>query len=273
MKNTAYPRKATEAQIDANRRNAQKSTGPRSAQGKGASSRNGLKHGLSGDKHILPGENPEEFLLLLKDLYDNFSPAGLVEEKLVQRIAADQWRLDRTLPMEAAIYRQRLQAVAAGDYTRKRELVNHKQNHERNPEIPPAPAPPDPGDRLTRAFIVDGDGRNSLTRLARYETSIERSIDRCLRQLKAFQAARSAPRPSPQPNPEPLAKAPDPPETSPQTTPELPSPPAKTQDYEANPKNGGSAPRPHDGASTNPARPPEKPRQNRPATPPQAASR
>ena len=203
MKNTAYPRKATEAQIDANRRNAQKSTGPRSAQGKGASSRNGLKHGLSGDKHILPGENPEEFLLLLKDLYDNFSPVGLGEEKLVQRIAADQWRLDRTLPMEAAIYRQRLQAVAAGDYTRKRELVNHKQNHERNPEIPPAPAPPDPGDRLTRAFIVDGDGRNSLTRLARYETSIERSIDRCLRQLKAFQAARSAPRPTPNPSPKP----------------------------------------------------------------------
>jgi len=274
MKNTAHPRKATEAQIDANRRNAQKSTGPRSAQGKDASSRNGLQHGLSGDKHILPGENPEEFLLLLKDLYDNFHPVGLGEEKLVQRIAADQWRLDRTLPMEAAIYRQRLEGVAAEDYARKRELVNHKRNHQLNPDlVPPAPAPPDPGDRLTRAFIDDGDGHNSLTRLARYETSIERSIDRCLRQLKAFQAARNAPRPSPQPNPEPVPPAPDPPETSPPTTPEPPAPPAKNQDYEANPKNGGSAPHPHDGARTNSAPPPEKPWPNRPATSPQAGGR
>jgi hypothetical protein len=152
MKNTAHPRKATEAQLDANRRNAQKSTGPRSPQGKDASSRNGLIHGLSGDKHILPGENPEEFLLLLKDLYDNFHPVGLGEEKLVQRIAAGQWRLDRTLPMEAAIYRQRLEGVAAEDYARKRELVNHKRNHQLNPDlVPPAPPPPPPGARQTPA--------------------------------------------------------------------------------------------------------------------------
>ena len=268
MKNTAYPRKATEAQIDANRRNAQKSTGPRSAQGKGASSRNGLKHGLSGDKHILPGENPEEFLLLLKDLYDNFSPVGLGEEKLVQRIAADQWRLDRTLPMEAAIYRQRLQAVAAGDYTRKRELVNHKQNHERNPEIPPAPAPPDPGDRLTRAFIVDGDGRNSLTRLARYETSIERSIDRCLRQLQAYQAARIAAAPE-------ASQAAPPAETAPpeaeQATPSEPTPaatPSKKRDYHSNPNNEGIA------QPAAPSAPPQPPQPQTPTPgprPPRAA--
>jgi hypothetical protein len=233
MKNTARPRKATEAQIDANRQNAQRSTGPRSAQGKDASSRNGLQHGLSGDKHILPGENPEEFLLLLKDLYDNFHPVGLGEEKLVQRIAADQWRLDRTLPMEAAIYRQRLEGVAAEDYARKRELVNHKRNHQLNPDlVPPAPAPPDPGDRLTRAFIDDGDGHNSLTRLARYETSIERSIDRCLRQLKAFQAARNTPHPA---GPEP----PEAPETKPETAHQTAPVPPDKEDYEANPKDDG----------------------------------
>jgi hypothetical protein len=232
MKQTDHPPAPTAAQINANRENAKKSTGPRTAAGKEASSRNGLKHGLSGDKHILPGGNPEEFLLLVKDLYDNLRPVGLGEEKLVQRIAADQWRLDRTLPMEAAIYRQCLEAVAARDYTRKRELVNHKRNHERNPEIPPAPAPPDPGDRLTRAFIVDGDGRNSLTRLARYETSIERSIDRCLRQLKAFQAARNTPHPA---GPEPPEAAETKPETAHQP---VPAPPDK-EDYEANPKDDG----------------------------------
>ena len=232
MKQTDHPPAPTAAQINANRENAKKSTGPRTAAGKEASSRNGLKHGLSGDKHILPGENPEEFLLLLKDLYDNLRPVGLGEEKLALRIAADQWRLDRIFPMEAAIYRQCLEAVAARDYTRKRELVNHKRNHERNPEIPPAPAPPDPGDRLTRAFIVDGDGRNSLTRLARYETSIERSIDRCLRQLKAFQAARNTPHPA---GPEP----PEAPETKPETAHQTAPVPPDKEDYEANPKDDG----------------------------------
>jgi hypothetical protein len=46
MQNTENPRTTTEAQINANRENAQKSTGPRTAEGKAASSRNGLKHGL-----------------------------------------------------------------------------------------------------------------------------------------------------------------------------------------------------------------------------------
>lgn len=265
MMNREHPRKATEAQINANRENAQKSTGPRTAQGKDASSRNGLKHGLSGEKHILPGENPEEFLLLLKDLYDGFRPVGLGEEKLVQRIAADQWRLHRTFPMEAAIYRQRLEGVAAEDYTRRRQLVNHKVNHARNPEIPPAPAPPDPGDRLARAFLSDSSGPNSLTKLTRYETAIERSIERCLRQLKAFQAARNAPRPTLQPNPEPVAEAPDPPETSPSTAPESGSRPSRIQHYEPNPKNGGTAPPPSQTVRPNSGLPPEKPSQNRPA--------
>jgi hypothetical protein len=46
MQNTENPRTTTEAQINANRENAKKSTGPRTAEGKAASSRNGLKHGL-----------------------------------------------------------------------------------------------------------------------------------------------------------------------------------------------------------------------------------
>src|ERR1035437_8594856 len=47
-------------------------------------------------------------------------------------------------------------------------------------------------DLPARAFNVDCEGPNSFTKLARYETSIERSIDRCLRQLKTYQAARAA---------------------------------------------------------------------------------
>ena len=127
MKKSSEPRKPTAAQIDANRRNAQKSTGPRTPEGRAASSRNRLVHGLRANKHIVLDEDPEEFLILLKDLHDRFRPVGDGEEELVLRIASGQWRLHRTLPMEAGIYRERLQAVAAKDYARKRELTNHKR--------------------------------------------------------------------------------------------------------------------------------------------------
>lgn len=172
-----------------------------------------------------PARIPRSFLLLLKDLHDRFRPVGQSEEKLVLRIAAGQWRLDRTLPMETGIYRQRLEAVAAKEYSLKQALVNQKRNHELDPErVPPAPAPPNAGDRLARAFIVDCEGPNTLAKLARYETGIERSIDRTLRQLKALQAARNTPSPSPEICHEPPKPSPEPPSTS-----------SDAEDYEANP--------------------------------------
>jgi hypothetical protein len=103
MKEGNRPSTATDAQINANRANAQKSTGPRTAEGKAASSRNGLKHGLCSGKHILPGEDPDDFLFRLQHLLDRFRPVGPGEETLVLRIAAGQWRLDRIFPMEAGI--------------------------------------------------------------------------------------------------------------------------------------------------------------------------
>jgi len=217
MKKTNPRDRATEAQIKANGANAQKSTGPRTKEGKAASSRNGLTHGLCADKHILPGEDPEEFLLLLKDLFDTFRPVGQGEEKLVLRVAAAQWRLDRALPMETGIYRQRLLEVAADDAEGQRNLAWQKEQAElQGQPLPPAPSSPDEGDLLARAFDADCVAPNSLAKLARYEGALERSIDRCLRQLKAFQATRLNP--------------PGPP------TPPMP-PPGK--DYEANPIHAG----------------------------------
>ena len=65
-----------------------------------ANRRNGLTHGLSGDKYfILEGEDPEAFLRLLQDLHDHPSPVGDGEDLVVQRIAAAQWRLDLCISM------------------------------------------------------------------------------------------------------------------------------------------------------------------------------
>ena len=232
----------TEAQINANRENAKKSTGPRTAEGKAASSRNGLKHGLCADKHILPGEDPAEFLSLVQNLFDTFLPVGDGEEKLVLRIAAAQWRLDRIFPMEAGIYRDRFHDVARKEEFRQDQYQTKKGYAEDDGKpVPPPPAPPDQGDLLARAFNVDCEGPNSFTKLARYETSIERTIDRCLRQLKAFQAARNTPGTTPKGPAEASKPVSDPPEA-----------PSKPVNCEANPNNGATAAPPPNPAQTHP---------------------
>jgi hypothetical protein len=128
--------------------------------------------------------------------------------------------------------------------------------------VPPAPAPFDEGDLLARAFDADCVAPNSLAKLARYEGAIERSLDRTLRQLKAFQSARNTSDASPQPDVSPAAKASDPPETKPPTTPDSAPTPPPNIDYEANPKNEGSAPRANPGDCTSRHNPPEKASQN-----------
>ena len=157
---------ATDAQINANRENAKKSTGPRTPEGKAASSRNSLRHGLCAETLLLPPEDPDHFLALLQDLQQRFLPEGEAEDLLVERIAAAQWRLHRSLPLEAQIYRHRLQQAAAAN------------NEDSAPD-------------LGRAFLDDSQGSNALAKLARYESSLERSIDRSLRQLQRYQAARA----------------------------------------------------------------------------------
>jgi len=64
---------ATPSQIDANRRNALLSTGPRTAEGKSASSANALKHGLSAAFRVFPGESQQEFDSLAAATYSAFS--------------------------------------------------------------------------------------------------------------------------------------------------------------------------------------------------------
>jgi len=226
---------ATEAQINANRRNAQRSTGPTSAEGKAKSSRNGIPRPPRTNQHLLDDDDPGELLLLLQDLFSRFRPVGEGEEKLVLRIGLDQWRLDRAIPLEAGIYRDRFQDVAAKDKSGEKQYAKEKEWAEQDGKPAPSPpAPPAEGDLLARAFNADCAGPNSFTKLARYESHLERSIDRCLRQLKAYQAARNAPDAGPKDPQEPSKAPPDPPST-----------PSKTEDYEANPKNGGMHNRVH----------------------------
>src|ERR1019366_362977 len=165
MKNPNEPRKPTEAQINANRENAKKSSGPKTAEGKDASSRNRLLHGLRANKHILLDEDPADFLFLLHDHLDRFQPVGPGEETLVLRIANDQWRLRRAFTMEPGIHRDRFHDVAQKEEFRQQQYTTKKGYAEQDGEpVPPPPTPPDEGDLLARAFNVDCEGPNSFTK-------------------------------------------------------------------------------------------------------------
>ena len=82
---------ATEAQIEANRRNAQHSTGPTSPEGKARSCMNRLSHGFNSSVLFIDGEKPEEFNLLLADLHNEFQPATTSEQILLEKMVHHQW--------------------------------------------------------------------------------------------------------------------------------------------------------------------------------------
>src|ERR1700688_317054 len=96
---------ATLKQFEANRRNAQKSTGPRTPAGKTAVSMNALRHGLRARTVVLPGENREEFTQLCDDLEVEWHPHSRTEQFYVEQMAVSQWKLIRMEVSEVNIFK------------------------------------------------------------------------------------------------------------------------------------------------------------------------
>ena len=97
----------TERQIAANRLNAQKSTGPKTEEGKAKSCLNRLSHGLASSATIVPGENPEEFKALLTDLMTEYDPATPTEQVLVEKMCMNQWLSLRAFRLQGEAFLDR----------------------------------------------------------------------------------------------------------------------------------------------------------------------
>ena len=91
----------TARQQAANQRNAQKSTGPRTPEGKAVSCANNLRHGLRAENILLPGEEPSVRAIVTEAYYQQFQPAGPVEHRHVERLIGLDWRMRRVEGMEA----------------------------------------------------------------------------------------------------------------------------------------------------------------------------
>jgi hypothetical protein len=92
----------SDAQIEANRRNAQNSTGPKTQQGKERARRNALRHGLAAEHILLIDEDAADFTEFSAGMRRALGPVGAAETVLVERIVMANWRLRRVWRQEAA---------------------------------------------------------------------------------------------------------------------------------------------------------------------------
>lgn len=90
----------TDKQIEANRRNAQKSTGPRTDAGKNQSRLNAIKHGLTGHINVLTDADREARDAFIADIVNTLKPADALERQLAHSIADGYWRINRVSAIE-----------------------------------------------------------------------------------------------------------------------------------------------------------------------------
>lgn len=100
------PTSISPAKQRANQHNAEKSTGPRTEEGKRRSSMNAMKHGLFCQDLVLPGEDKQAFDLMRTELIKSFNPLNLAELMLVDQILECKWKLLRVRSAQARLYKK-----------------------------------------------------------------------------------------------------------------------------------------------------------------------
>jgi hypothetical protein len=91
-------------QIEANRRNALKSTGPTTPEDKESSRRNALRHGLTAETVIAALEDAEDYQAFEATVIADYDAESAVERELVLRLASVLWRLRRATGIETALF-------------------------------------------------------------------------------------------------------------------------------------------------------------------------
>ena len=91
-------------QIEANRRNALKSTGPTTPEGKARSRRNALRHGLTAETVIVAFEDAEDYQAFETAVISDYEAESAVERELVLRLSSVLWRLRRATGIETALF-------------------------------------------------------------------------------------------------------------------------------------------------------------------------
>jgi hypothetical protein len=174
----------TQKQIDANRHNALRSTGPKTQAGKAISSRNALTHGLRARTALLPGEDKDAFLRLFKAFRAEYRPIGRFQEALVEQIIVAYWKLSRLIRIETHVYHEK--STDDTSFRNLRKLYLHR--HDEPDSEPPKPRL-NPDQLLALAFMRDNSGGNTFSRLSYYEMRLERPFLRAHRELQRLRCS------------------------------------------------------------------------------------
>jgi hypothetical protein len=105
---------ATQAQIQANRNNSQKSTGPTSSESKAVSRFNALRSGIHAQSQVIPGEDPAELEALAAEYRQQFEPESPLEIFLVDAMIAADWKMRRLRKIEAQLWQRELTGCPQG---------------------------------------------------------------------------------------------------------------------------------------------------------------
>jgi hypothetical protein len=192
-------------QIDANRRNARKSTGPTTAEGKERSRRNAVRHGLTAETVIGALEDAEDYKTFEAAIIADYDAQSAVERQLVLRLASLLWRLRRATTMETGLFE--IQADHLREFRQARRgqpasrdivyaMFGRGVGFDRDPAATsisrspeavassgPASVEPavDPAAELARCFLRLANLPNyALDRLSRYEATLWRQVGQVL---------------------------------------------------------------------------------------------
>src|ERR1700732_2977582 len=158
-------------QLAANRNNAQKSTGPKTVEGRQRSRMNALRHGLTGQVTTMTEEDRAAHNQFSQALIKSLAPEGAMEIQLAQRVATDSWRLNRISAIEDNLF----------------ALGLHQNAGQLCPEQPQIDA------ALTTARVFTQES-HQLQLLTLYEQRLNRAIEKNLALLESLQAARKTQR-------------------------------------------------------------------------------
>src|ERR1700675_4544261 len=187
----------SERQQEANRRNAAKSNGPKTPEGRAAVRMNALKHGLTAAEIILPTvEEKIDFEQFRAAFEEECQPVGAIEQVLVEDLVAARWRMNRVRKMEPGFFTLRLQAM-------RREIKEDFSNL-------------DAQAHLALIFRDDARDADTIGKMSRYEARFERSFHKALKELQRLQALRAALSDSGNGtvSQDPVSPAPDPPDSA-----------------------------------------------------------
>lgn len=183
-------------QIEANRRNALKSTGPTTENGKRRSRRNAVRHGLTAETVIGALEDPEDYKAFELSITSEFDAQTAVERELVLRLAS-LWRLRRTIAIESGLLQ--LESETPGDGSQSPSIhagmeiaptcklvVAHADKDQLDRKLDDSPD--DYNNQIARRFLhLAKLDHGAFRRLGRYETALRRQVGQILCTLDALQ--------------------------------------------------------------------------------------